>query len=365
MTRAELAEPAAPGFVDVDAASRIGGAIARRRPLPASYRPGALEAQLTALSVLATDRVAIESGLVPPTPPRARVVDRAEWVAANVASVERLVGPAAAALAAKRRIRPPAVVDRWTHRSSAVQLGGVLAWLSSRVLGQYDLLVGEEATEDEDVISYVGPNIVALEQRHGFDPDQFRLWLALHETAHRAQFTGAPWVRTYFLGLVEEVVGAMAVDVPTVLSGAVRSLREVAAGMNPLDELGAAGLVVTDGQREALRRLTALMSVLEGHGEVVMDVAAQDLVPAAGTFHAVLRDRRASPGAMTKLLGQLLGLDAKMRQYAEGERFVRAVREAGGPGLVAELFAGPDALPSLAELREPDRWLARSARTPR
>jgi coenzyme F420 biosynthesis associated uncharacterized protein len=348
------------GFVDVEAASRIGGALARRRPSPASYRPGALEAQLTELSLLATDRVSLESGLVPPTPPVARVVDRAEWVAANVASVERLVGPAAAALAARRRVQPPAVVDRWSRRSSAAQLGAVLAWLSSRVLGQYDLLVGEEASKDEDVISYVGPNIVALEQRHGFDADQFRLWLALHETAHRAQFTGAPWVRTYFLGLVEEVVGAMSLDVPTVLSGAVRSFREVAEGTNPMAELGPAGIFATDAQRDALRRLTALMSVLEGHGEVVMDVAAQDLVPSASRFHDVLRDRRAAPGAMAKVLGQLLGLDAKMRQYADGERFVRSLRDAGGPGLVAELFSGPEAMPTMAELLDPTLWLARS-----
>ena len=362
MTRADPTTYPAPfGFVDVEAASRIGGALARRRPMPASYRPGALEAQLTELSLLASERVAAETGLVPPTPPTARVVDRAEWVVANVASVERLVGPAAAALAAKRRLRPPALVDRWSRTSSAAQLAGILAWMSGRVLGQYDLLVGEEASADEDVISYVGPNIVALEQRHGFDTGQFRLWLALHETAHRAQFTGAPWVRTYFLGLVTEVVGAMAIDVSTVVSGALRSLREVSEGTNPLTELGAAGLFVSEDQRQALRRLTALMSVLEGHGEVVMDVAAQDLVPAAGTFHAVLRDRRAAPGTISKMLGQLLGLDAKMRQYADGERFVRAVREVGGPGLVAELFVGPEAMPTMEELLEPKQWLARSA----
>jgi coenzyme F420 biosynthesis associated uncharacterized protein len=362
MAKADLAEaaPAKDRFVDVEMASRFGGALARRRPLPASYRPGALEEQLTRLSVLAQDRVAAESGLHPPNEPRARVVDRAQWVAANVASVERLVGPAAAALAAKRTFRPPAVIDRFGRQSSSAQLAVVLAWLSNRVLGQYDLLVGEEATDDEDVISYVGPNIVVLEQRHGFDPDQFRLWLALHETAHRAQFTGAPWVRTYFLDLVEEVVGILELDTSAVLSGAVRSLRQVAQGSNPMAELGAAGLFVPDEQLDALRRLTALMSVLEGHGEVIMDVAAQDLVPSSGRFHDVLRARRASPRPMSKVLNQILGLDAKLRQYEDGERFVRALRTAGGPSLVTELFSGPEALPTMAELLDPDLWLDRA-----
>jgi coenzyme F420 biosynthesis associated uncharacterized protein len=221
--------------------------------------------------------------------------------------------------------------------------------------------VGEEATIDEDVISYVGPNIVALERRHGFDPGQFRLWLALHETAHRAQFTGAPWVRTYFLGLVEEVVGALASSTADLLGGLVRSLREIAQGRNPMEEVGAAGLVATEAQMEALRRLGALMSVLEGHGEVVMDVAAQDLVPDHQRFHDVLRARRQQPGAPARILNQVLGLDAKMRQYEEGERFVRALRAHGGPSLVRSLFDGPELLPTLVELREPELWLARSS----
>ena len=103
------------------------------------------------------------------------------------------------------------------------------------------------------------------------------------------------------------------------------------------------------------------MSVLEGHGEVVMDEAARDVVPGATHFHDVLRHRRQTTGTPGNFLNQLLGLDAKMRQYAEGEHFVRALRNAGGPALVAELFEGPEQLPSLSELREPTLWLARAS----
>lgn len=360
MPTAELDAASPSRFIDVELSSRLGGSLARRRSLPAGYRPGALEEQLTRLSVLAAERVGAESGLLPPDPPRARVVDRAEWVAANVATVERLVGPAAAAAQERRRVKPPASLERLSRRSSSAQLAAVLAWLSSRVLGQYDLLVGEEASEDEDVISYVGPNIVALEQRHGFDAEQFRLWLALHETAHRAQFAGTTWVRPYFLGLIEEVVSLLSLDSSAALSGALRSLREVGAGRNPMAELGVAGLLLPEPQLIAMRRMTALMSVLEGHGEVVMDEAARDLVPSSSRFHAVLRARRSQSGPGARLLNQLLGLDAKMRQYEEGERFVRALRAAGGPALVAELFDGPDALPTMEELLEPERWLERA-----
>ena len=347
------------------AASRIGAALARRRALPTSYRPGALEAQLTELSIVAQHRVAAEAQLTPPGEPRARVVDRGEWVAANVRSVDRLLSPAMAKAQSSRRHLMPRFVEEAGRRSSAMQLATVLSWLSSRVLGQYDILVGDTRSLDEDVISYVGPNIVALEQRHGFDPEQFRLWLALHETAHRAQFTGVAWLRPYFLGLIDEVVGALSMEPAAMISGLLRSLREMAQGENPLAEVGAAGLIATDSQLDALRKLSALMSVLEGHGEVVMDVAAQDLVPDAARFHEVLRSRRSEPGAPTKLLNSLLGLDAKLRQYEEGERFVRAVRSDGGPTLVRRIFDGPENLPTMHEVKEPERWLARMAPTDR
>ncbi|CAB4820758.1 unannotated protein [freshwater metagenome] len=353
----------APNYLDVALATRIGGSLARRKSLPSSYRPGALEDELNELSIVAQERVAKESGLTPPGKPRARILDRAQWVSANVASVDRLVGPALAAADARRKRHAPAAFERLSRQGSAAQLGSVLAWMSSRVLGQYDVLVGEEATFDEDVISYVGPNIVALEQRHGFDPSQFRLWLALHETTHRAQFTGPTWVRPYFLGLINDVVSVLASESSALVAGLTRALKEMASGQNPMREVGAAGLIASEEQLEVMRRLSALMSVLEGHGEVVMDEAARDLVPDAQHFHSVLRQRRQHPSAPSRILNQVLGLDAKLRQYEEGETFIRALREAKGPAFVTSLFDGPENLPSMEELKEPSLYLARTTPT--
>ena len=347
-------------FVDVGFAAGFGGVLARRRAVSKGYRPGPMELELTALTQVAQERVAEEARLDPGSEPRARVLDRAQWVASAAAGVERLAGPALERATAHKK-RPPAVLERAGARAGAAELGSVLAWLSGRVLGQYDLLVGEQPTEHEDVISYVGPNIVALEERHGFDPRQFRLWLALHESTHRAQFTGAPWIRSYFLSLIDEIMGALPSSAGSLLSGLTRAATQAVQGSNPLAEHGLAGLVADEAQLLALSKLSALMSVLEGHGEVIMDVAARDLVPDAETFHSVLRARRETTSAHTRLLSQLLGIEAKMRQYEEGERFVRALRNAGGPALVAQLFEGPQQLPTLAELRAPEQWLERAS----
>ena len=264
----------------------------------------------------------------------------------------------------RRQQRPtklPAVFQRVSAQVGGLELGGVLAWLSGRVLGQYDVLVGDQPTEAEDVISYVGPNIVALEQRLGFEPGPFRLWLCLHESAHRAQFEGAPWVRTYFLGLIDEAMGAMPTSGASVLTGLTRAASDALKGKSVLGEHGLVGLVASEEQLTAMRRLSALMSVLEGHGEVVMDEAARDLVPQADHFHSALRARRADPSSTSSMASRLLGLEAKLRQYEEGERFVRHLRDTGGPSLVAELFEGPEHLPSLDEVRTPQLWLERAS----
>jgi coenzyme F420 biosynthesis associated uncharacterized protein len=319
-----------------------------------------MEVDLTERTRLAAERVGAEARLWPPSEPRARVLSRDEWVASAAHGIERLAGPAMAKLDAQRPRRTPVMLQRLGAEVGGLEVGGILAWLSGRVLGQYDVLVGEQPTEVEDVISYVGPNIVHLEERFGFDPGQFRLWLCLHETAHRAQFEGAPWVRTYFLSMIDEVIGSMPTSTSSVLSGLVHAGSEALKGRSVLREHGLAGLVASEEQLEVIQRLTALMSVLEGHGEVIMDEAARDLVPDAEHFHSVLRARRADPSTTSSVASRLLGLEAKLRQYEEGERFIRALRAAGGPDLVAELFSGPEALPTLAELRDPAQWLRRA-----
>src|SRR5690606_14387632 len=111
------------------------------------------------------------------------------------------------------------------------------------VLGQYDLLIIEdEDPDDQDLVYYVGPNVLAIEKRYGFPPREFRLWLALHEVTHRAQFTGVPWLRSHFLGLVNSTLAAVDPDPRRLLDAFVRVIEDLRAGQNPLDEGGLATL---------------------------------------------------------------------------------------------------------------------------
>ena len=361
-----LAVPS-PGAVSWETAERVAGWVASRTRTPAPYRPDLLQAEFAELTAQAEELVAASTGLRSAAgPARARVTDRAGWVHANVASFQRLLGPHLDRLDPTRLSGSNAVLSRLAgplasagRTATGAQMGVVLGWLSTRVLGQYDLLITEEAAEEQDIVYFVGPNVVALERQHGFEPREFRLWLALHEVTHRCQFTAIPWMRDYFVSLVEEGIGSLEPD-PARLAAALRRMTDqIRAGRNPLEDNGALGLVATPEQLEGLHRIQALMSLLEGHGDVTMDRAGAADIPSAAHFSAVLRQRRTQAHGLSKILQQLIGIEAKLRQYAEGERFITAVESVGGPALLNNAWRGPEWLPSLDEIRDPHLWIDR------
>jgi coenzyme F420 biosynthesis associated uncharacterized protein len=348
-------------MVDWGLAQRVASGALILKPAPASYRSSKLQAQFDELTAQAEGLVSEATGLHSAHgSARAKVTDRPDWAAANVRSMERLVGPALSELQQKRGAKlhgPSLAIGRAV---AGTQLGLMLAYMATRVLGQYDLLINDEAPEDQDLVSYVGPNIVAVESQYGFAPSQFRLWLALHEVTHRLQFTAVPWLRDHFVGLVSELLGPLSGD-PLGFADTVRRVAdEVRAGRSSASEGGVVALLATPEQRLALSRISGMMSLLEGHGDVTMNRAGAAEVPGADHFSRVLHERRSQARGLTKLMSKLLGLDAKMRQYAEGERFVESVEDAGGPALLARVWEGPEWLPTLDEIRNPGEWVARA-----
>lgn len=289
---------------------------------------------------------------------RARVVDRADWAKANIASFRRMLRPLTERVEARMQ---PGLASAVSSRIAGAELGALLGWMSSRVLGQYDLLVLEdEDPDDQDIVYFVGPNIAAIERRFGFPPEEFRLWVALHEVTHRTQFTGKPWLREYFLSQVDELTRLADPDPDRFFVAIGRAAEALRRRTNPLDG-GVAALFASEEQRRAMDRVGGLMSLLEGHGDVTMNRAGADLIPSAERFHDALHARRAEVKGFTKLLQKLLGIEAKMLQYSQGEEFIAAVEEAGGRELLELAFAAPANLPTIDEIRNPRLWIDRSA----
>ena len=350
-----------PDPVAWDLAARVAVRVAGREPFADSYHRDSLVPDFTELTAEAEELVAEETGLRSLAgPARARVTDRAGWVDANLAAFRRLLHPLTERLG--ERLEANALSAKVTRAVAGVEVGTLLGWMSTRVLGQYDLLIiEEEGNAEQDFVYYVGPNVLALEKRYGFPPREFRLWLAIHEVTHRAQFPGVPWLRPHFLGLVDRTLGNVDPDPKRLVEGLRRAANELRAGRNPLDEGGVVALFATDEQREVLQEIGGMMSLLEGHGDVTMDRAARDRVPSADRFSRVLKQRRATASPVIRLVQQLIGLEAKMNQYAQGEAFIEAVEARGGPALLARAWEAPAHLPTLEEIRAPDRWIERIA----
>jgi coenzyme F420 biosynthesis associated uncharacterized protein len=349
-----------PAAVDWAVAQRVAVRVAGREPFSQSYYYDSLDADFAELTEQAEGLVAAETGLVSLAgPARARVTDRAGWIDANVASFQRLLRPILDKLTS--RLTESALTPI-AQKLAGAEVGMVLGWMSTRVLGQYDLLIIEdESPLDQDLVYYVGPNVLSLEKQFAFPPREFRLWLALHEVTHRAQFTGVEWMRPYFLDLVSQTLDAVDPDPKRFLAVLGRVAEARRNGANPLADGGIMALVASDEQREVLDRVSGLMSLLEGHGDITMDRAGSGLVPSAERFSRVLRQRRESTQGMARLLQQLIGLEAKMNQYAQGERFIEEVERVGGQALLRQAWESPDRLPTLDEIRDPALWIQRVA----
>jgi coenzyme F420 biosynthesis associated uncharacterized protein len=344
--------------VDWRFAERVALRFSGSEPFAASYHAESLVPDFAEFTTEAEELVAASTGLRSLSgPARGEVVDRAAWIRANLASFERLLRPLLDKVDSRTGRSVPATL---TSKITAAQVGTLLGWMSGRVLGQYDLLVVDDETAGaQDLVYYVGPNLLNLEKRFGFPPREFRLWIALHECTHRAQFTGVPWMREHFLGLVRQAIDMVDPDPDRLVDTLKGALSSARGGRRALDDGGLVHLLATPEQRSVLNDIGGLMSLLEGHGDVTMDRAAAGRIPSAERFARVLRERRRNQHGVARVVQRLLGIEAKLAQYEAGERFIAAIEAAAGSMAVDRCWEGPANLPTLEEIRAPERWLNR------
>ncbi|MGW5245293.1 zinc-dependent metalloprotease [Streptomyces sp. NPDC004129] len=298
------------------------------------------------------------------------VVDRPGWVRANVAGFREILKPLLDKMEQRRGGTPGGVVlGAVGGKVTGVELGMLLSFLSSRVLGQYETFAPatRELPAGENGggrLLLVAPNIVHVERELDVQPHDFRMWVCLHEETHRTQFTAVPWLRDHLEGEIQSFLGETDVDPMTVLERIREAVQSLAGGRTEGEE-GDDGhslveLVQTPAQREILGRLTAVMSLLEGHADFVMDGVGPDVVPSVAEIREKFQQRRARGASRLDLaLRKLLGLDAKLRQYRDGERFVRAVVEQVGIDGFNRVWTSPNTLPTKAEIGKPADWVAR------
>jgi coenzyme F420 biosynthesis associated uncharacterized protein len=342
--------------IDWALAQRIAARVGGTNEFAKSYLAHSLDDDFAELTEQAEQLVGESTGLHSTSgAARARVVSRGEWVGVNLASFKRQLAPVT-----ERMSKQMSGVFAPSARAVAgAEIGTLLGWMSQRVLGQYDLLVADDNPDEGDTVYYVGSNVLAIEKRHAFPPREFRLWLALHEVTHRAQFTGVPWMREHYLRLVKVTMGSLEPDPKRFLEALRRAVSEVRAGRNPIADGGIVALLAGNEQRAAMDEIAGMMSLLEGHGDVTMNRAGLGHVPSAERFARVLSQRRGEVKGVAKAVRTLLGVEAKMRQYEEGEQFIAHIEKVHGERFIDHAWVGSTSLPTIAEIRDPDRWIER------
>jgi coenzyme F420 biosynthesis associated uncharacterized protein len=293
------------------------------------------------------------------------VVDRASWAKANTQSFAVMLKPAIERMMENRKgtISPGAASVSGAITGS--QLGAVLAFLSSKVLGQYDpfaALAEGSTVPSGGRLLLVAPNIISVERELNVTPEDFRLWVCLHEQTHRVQFAAAPWLRHHMLNEIDNLSSHLLGNVDSLMeraSAAARSLKDRTASGTTPGRGAILDLLQNPEEKAALSHLTAVMSLLEGHANVVMDAVDASIVPSVKTIRQRFNARGKDRGAIEKFIRSLLGLDAKMRQYSDGAKFVRAVVEAAGMEGFNLVWESAGNLPTEPEIHDARIWLDR------
>jgi coenzyme F420 biosynthesis associated uncharacterized protein len=324
----------------------------------------AVVAELRELALEAEQHVRQFSRMSHDQPPEpVAVVDRPGWIRANVDGFRVVLEPLADKLLERRADAPGgALLTAVGSRVTGVQVGVILSYLATRVLGQYELFL--PPGEGNGRLTLVAPNIVAVERAMQVDPHDFRMWVCLHEVTHRTQFTAVPWLREHLQAEITAFLMASDLD-PSALAGRLKAIAG-AVGDTVRGRGGASLIEViqTPEQREVLDRITGVMSLLEGHGDYVMDGVGPEVVPSVATIRERFDARRRQAGGVERMIRRLLGIEMKMKQYAEGEGFVSAVVRAVGIDGFNRVWTSPETLPSREEIRNPALWLSRVAQVP-
>ena len=357
-------DEARTGLVDWHAVGRLAEARLRHAP----GRLGAPEIAATEpayAAAMARVVPALEKALGVPLPgivDRVAVVDRAGWVEANLVTFADLFGKLESGLidqlvpqGAGLVKASMALANRWV---TTRQLAFLLGFMGQRVLGQYDLALLSAEAEPGQLL-FVEENVRATAAALRVDVAPFRTWIALHETTHAFEFEAHPWLRPYLAERLDRQLRAFSRSTSSLGGDATKALGRALRGGDGhwLERL------MSDEQRTLFRETQAVMSLLEGFGDHVMDSVGKDLVPGVETISARFHARRASRTPMERAILRITGMDLKMEQYARGERFVAGIERLGGPVALRRLWDGPETLPRADELDHPERWTRRVLRT--
>jgi coenzyme F420 biosynthesis associated uncharacterized protein len=351
-------------FVDWGLAQRIAGGVAGGGPEPGYFSPAAVEAACADARELVIDYTRLTPDRPLPSP---EVVNRAEWTRAGLQTLREVSHGFESRVASGMSAPGPlgGIARSLAGAAAAAEAGVAVGYAARKVLGQYDVAV--VASDREPRLLFVGPNLAAAHTELGESPALFLRWVAIHETTHAVQFTAVPWLRCHLMGLLARLIEGASAQLDR---ASLQALARRFFGTDPRRTIRSllqgdmARILAGPEQAQVLDRLQAVMSVIEGHAEHVMDAAAASGEPGYARLRRRMEARRSKRGGLGEVVSRLLGMELKLRQYRQGKAFCDAVAADTDIEGLNRVWSGPEALPSTDELERPRQWLERIAAAP-
>jgi coenzyme F420 biosynthesis associated uncharacterized protein len=344
------------GGINAALAGRLGGWTVRPGPeiTPAEgiHLVADLRGQVGKAFGYVAEITGLDQAATAATKTETLIVDRSGLVRSLVQTAEELtrVGWAADELS-------------WFARQTAsAQLGALAGVMSCRVLGHYDPFYqpGQPTRGrlgQPGRIVMVAPNILRFEREIDADPRDFHLWVALHEVTHAVQFAAAPWLAEWMRDRFDALINDEGEPGrPAEFIRALKRLPDLFADEVPPN---ASSPLVSPAQSHILAQVTAAMSLLEGHADVIMDAVGPKVVRTLEQLRPRFEARRLARGRLERAVRRAAGIEAKTAQYVQGAAFVRSgLAELGHEGFNA-VFGSPATLPTAAEMDDPAAWIKR------
>ncbi|HMU35686.1 MAG TPA: zinc-dependent metalloprotease [Marmoricola sp.] len=348
----DLDASSAPSMIDWELAVKVATKVVGDGPVVARAEAHDAVAELRAGAERSTPLVREFTGLVAAerTAP-VLVVDRPNWVQANAQAFAKILTPIAANLLSQRSGSPGMGLGA---KLTGAEAGLMLGFMGSKVLGQFDPF--HEAPGEHGRLLLVAPNVVHIERELAVDPHDFRLWVCLHEETHRVQFTAVPWMADHLRSQMELVASGIKGDPTQLVGDLTHKVVDLFTGKTDGSLID---LMTTPEQKQVIDQITGVMSLLEGHADVVMDGVGPEVIPTVASIRNRFTRRRQGVGTLDKLLRRLLGIDQKMAQYRDGAVFVRAAVDKVGMCGFNAVWESPENLPSKAEILDPQLWITR------
>ena len=347
------------GMIDWDFAVATGSRMAGQGPIVSRAEADEVVAELREGAYSSTPLVREFTGLVAEDgTAEVVVVDRNGWIQANADGFAQIITPIIDKLE-ERKGAPSGLAQAIGSKVTGLEVGTLFGFLAGKVLGQFDPFYAPAGSTEVGRLLLVAPNIVHTERELRVKPSDFRLWVCLHEETHRVQFTAVPWMRDHIHSEIMSIVETVETDPAKVAELLGESVKKLSGVLRGKDDSSLIELFSSPAQLEVIDRITGVMSLLEGHADVVMDGIGPEVIPTVGEIRTRFNVRRKGAGPLDRFLRKMLGLDAKMAQYRNGATFVRGVIDQVGMEGFNKVWVEPANLPSTKEIADPAAWVRR------